>query len=199
MGQLNQPKKLLYLVGQHSELALGILKELLKQVPVEVSCDGKIASHRIDSDCSVLVLDDSGNLSNKAERLTTSGFKKKVILNLEDLSLVRISSQIPHEIFWLSTTDPVHRLGVLIDGFQGAYFRGEEVVVSLGNEFSLFAFPEVSSLAPSFKNIALAGALCAKLYGLTDEEIQQRLQVVAKTLSRPEWKVFSEYKVKEAL
>ena len=199
MGHFKEPARLLYVLGQHSEFALSALQSLLKDASVEVSWDGRIASQRVESHCTLLFLDEGGDLSSKAERLATTGFKKKVILNLENLSLVRISSEVPHDLFWLSPTDPAQRLGVLVDSFQGAYFRNEELIVSLGTEFSIFSAPEVNNLTSSFKSIALAGALCAKLHGLRDEEVQQGLQGLLKTLTKPEWKLFSENTIKEAL
>ena len=199
MGQCNNSAKLLYVLGQQSELAMGVLNGFFVKEPVEVSCDGRIAPQRVESECTLLFLDGASKRSDGVENLATTGFKKNILFNLDDLNLVRLSSEVPHDLFWISSTEPTRRLGGLVENFQGAYLRGEELVVSIGNETTTFLVPDANPLPSSFKTIVLAGALSAKLHKLPEEKIQEGIKKAIQILSKPEWKVFSEINVKETL
>lgn len=85
-----------------------------------------------------------------------------VLLNLEDIELVRLSGRLPlTPIRWVSSRDPRELLGPLVDQYEGAYYRrlpDLQLVYSTRDRIEIFALPPAAS-----RSLELATAVAIAL------------------------------------
>jgi len=165
-------------LGKESTEAVKHFNRFFSGTGIEVSSENELPLTSHLSHCTLVVLDSESQSMDKLGSLLTQGSNKKVILNLEDLNLAKLSSEVPHELFWFASKDPVSLLGILLDRFQGAYWRDSEVVVSKENSFELFGLIGNSPMNAQQKKSLLVSVLVARLFGIEERQVQKRLETL---------------------
>lgn len=165
-------------LGKESREVVKAFYGLFSGVGIEMSSEYDLPLDSSPNNCNLVVLDSETQSLEKLNTLVTQGTNKTVVLNLEDLKLAKLSAEITHELFWLSSKDPVSLLGILLDGFKGAYWRDSELVVSRLKSFELFSIGPNSTLSTQEKTWILTSVLMARLCGIEEDQIQKKLDAV---------------------
>lgn len=163
------------ILGKASKETAKVAQELVAGSGIEISSEYDLPLNSRQSNCTLVFLDSQTQPLEKLRSLVTQGTNNRVILNLEDVNLAKLSSDITHDLFWIASKDPVSLLGVLLDQFQGAYLRGTDLVVSTGNSFELFNISAQTLRLPQESISVLASVLVACLSGMEERQIQKNL------------------------
>lgn len=168
--------KRLVVLGKDSKEVVRYCDEMLLGTGIEISSEKHLPLTSNQNDCTLIVLDSESQSIETLTSLLTRGLNKTIILNLEDLNLARLSNEVPHELLWLASKEPSSILGALSDGFQGAYWRAAEIVVSKLNQVELFGVGEAPLLSASEKQSILVGVLVARICGINEDLVQKKLE-----------------------
>lgn len=163
------------ILGKASKETAKVAQELVAGSGIEISSEYDLPLNSRQSNCTLVFLDSQTQPLEKLRSLVTQGTNNRVILNLEDVNLAKLSRNITHDLFWIASKDPVSLLGVLLDQFQGAYLRGTDLVVSTGNSFELFNIRGQTLRLPQESISVLASVLVACLSGMEERQIQKNL------------------------
>lgn len=163
------------ILGKASKETARVAQELVAGSGIEISSEYDLPLNSRQSNCTLVFLDSQTQPLEKLRSLVTQGTNNRVILNLEDVNLAKLSRNITHDLFWIASKDPVSLLGVLLDQFQGAYLRGTDLVVSTGNSFELFNIRGQTLRLPQESISVLASVLVACLSGMEERQIQKNL------------------------
>lgn len=163
------------ILGKASKETVKVAQELVAGSGIEISSEYDLPLNSRQSNCTLVFLDSQTQPLEKLRSLVTQGTNNRVILNLEDVNLAKLSRNITHDLFWIASKDPVSLLGVLLDQFQGAYLRGTDLVVSTGNSFELFNIRGQTLRLPQESISVLASVLVACLSGMEERQIQKNL------------------------
>lgn len=162
-------------LGKASKETVKIAQELVGGAGLEISSEHELPLTSQQSNCTLVVLDSQTQPLEKLRSLVTQGSNNKVILNLEDVNLAKLSNDTTHDLYWIASKDPVSLLGILLDRFQGAYWRGSDLVVSISNSFQIFHRGSKTPMTPSETTSVLASVLVACLFGMEERLIQKNL------------------------
>lgn len=107
-----------------------------------------------------------------------------LVLNLENLHLVRLSNDYAGEIRWFSQRDPRELLGPLLDHYRGTYYRKHlnQLVYSSDQDLEVYDLPKAIALDSTL----LASVCAAREAGIKSGTIRAQLSQAADGLTRLE-------------
>jgi len=127
----------------------------------------------------IILITDSLQLSENSEihRRVSQAPEALLILNLEDIELIRFAGEAHLPIQWFSARDPRELAGPLLDHYRGAYWKAKEGQLVYQNDFDHEVYT-LKHLLPNEtqEGTRLAAAICvSRALGIKSEVVQDYL------------------------
>ena len=113
--------------------------------------------------------------------------QQQLVLNLEEIELVRYSGQHAGSLAWISAEDPRRLAGPLLDLYEGAYLRcgGPELVCSGPRMLEVYPMPAAGNDGPEQILALLAAVWAARIRGVPEAGVRRWLAARAKAEPLP--------------